>query len=150
MSKNIIINKPPDRTVLVPERRVQVVEVSAQVKPGPKGTQILSGEGPPTAGIGLDGDFYIDTSANGLPLYGPKLGGVWPTIFVYSSLNERHVHEQLSVSAVWTINHTLEGFPSVTVVDSAQTVVVGEVSYVSPSQIVINFSAPFSGKAFLT
>lgn len=153
MSKNITVNKPPDRTVVVPERRVQVVEIGAQTKLGPKGdpgSKILSGDGPPTSDIGIDGDFYVDTTANGLPLYGPKSGGIWPTVVVYSNLNERYVHDQPSVSSVWTINHPLGGFPSVTVVDSAQTVVVGEVSYPNTSQVMVNFSAPFSGKAFLT
>ena len=37
---------------------------------------ILNGVGPPTAGIGNNGDFYIDTGNNAI--YGPKAGGVWP------------------------------------------------------------------------
>jgi len=62
----------------------------------------------------------------------------------------RHVHTQASPSSVWTINHTLGGKPSVMVVDSADTVVIGEVSYVSNTQITVTFSAPFSGFAYLT
>lgn len=65
-------------------------------------------------------------------------------------LTKRHVHTQGQASSTWTINHTLEGKPSVTVVDSANTVVYGEVQYVSNSQVVVVFSAPFSGFAFLT
>lgn len=65
-------------------------------------------------------------------------------------LTKRHVHTQGLVSSVWTINHTLDGKPSVTVVDSANTVVYGEVQYVSNSQVVVTFSAPFSGFAYLT
>jgi hypothetical protein len=37
---------------------------------------ILNGVGPPTAGVGNNGDFYIDTGNNAI--YGPKAGGVWP------------------------------------------------------------------------
>lgn len=150
MSKNIVISKPPDRTVIIPDRSINVVEISPTVKPGPKGSQILTGDGPPTPSIGLNGDFYIDTSADGLPLYGPKTNGVWPTIVIYSSLNSRYVHDQPSASSVWSITHTLGGFPSVTVVDSAKTVVVGEISYIDTSNVVVSFSAPFSGRAFLT
>lgn len=36
---------------------------------------ILSGTGVPGAGLGVDGDFYIDTAADNL--YGPKSGGAW-------------------------------------------------------------------------
>lgn len=38
---------------------------------------IRSGAGAPSAAIGADGDFYIDTSAN--QIYGPKASGVWPS-----------------------------------------------------------------------
>ena len=65
-------------------------------------------------------------------------------------LTQRHVHTQGVVSSTWTINHTLGGRPSVTVVDSAGTVVYGEVQYLSNSQVVVTFSAPFSGYAYLT
>lgn len=65
-------------------------------------------------------------------------------------LTRRYVHTQASVSAVWVINHNLNGKPSVTIVDSADTVVVGEVQYNSNSQVTVTFAAPFSGYAYLT
>lgn len=65
-------------------------------------------------------------------------------------LTRRHVHTQNIVSSTWTINHTLGGFPSVMVVDTAKTVVVGDITYNSDSEIVVNFSAAFSGYAYLT
>ncbi len=46
---------------------------------GQDGNTILSGSGAPTNIIGVDGDFYYDTtSANNL-FYGPKTAGVWGT-----------------------------------------------------------------------
>lgn len=65
-------------------------------------------------------------------------------------LTKRYVHTQASVSSVWVINHNLSGKPSVTIVDSADTVVVGEVTYNSNSQVTVTFTAPFSGYAYLT
>lgn len=62
----------------------------------------------------------------------------------------RHVHTQAAASSEWTITHTLGGKPSVTIVDSANTVVYGEVQYLSNSQVTVIFSAPFSGYAYLT
>jgi hypothetical protein len=65
-------------------------------------------------------------------------------------LTNRFTFTQAQAASTWTINHTLGGKPSVTIVDSANTVVYGEVQYVSNSQVVVVFSAPFSGFAFLT
>jgi hypothetical protein len=40
------------------------------------GSTIRSGGGSPTGGLGSDGDFYIDTTAN--RIHGPKVSSVWP------------------------------------------------------------------------
>jgi hypothetical protein len=42
---------------------------------GADGKTVRSGAGSPAAGLGVDGDFYIDTSNN--LIYGPKTGGSW-------------------------------------------------------------------------
>jgi len=56
---------------------------------------------------------------------------------------------QSTPSPTWTINHNLAKFPSITVIDSAKTVVVGEYTYVDNNNVILTFSAGFSGKAFL-
>ena len=65
-------------------------------------------------------------------------------------LTQRHIHNQGQASTTWLITHTLGGRPSVTVVDSADAHVFGEVQYLSDSQVQVTFSAAFSGKAYLT
>jgi hypothetical protein len=65
-------------------------------------------------------------------------------------LAARHVHTQATVATTWTINHALGGYPSVSIVDSSKTVVVGEITYTSTSQVVVNFTSAFSGFAYLT
>ncbi len=62
----------------------------------------------------------------------------------------RHVHNQGVAASVWTITHSLGGRPSIMVVDSAGTVVIGEVQYDSDTQIKVLFTVPFSGYAYLT
>lgn len=57
-------------------------------------------------------------------------------------------HIQNIPSDTWTVNHQLEKFPSVSITDSANDEVIGEVNYVDINTVVIEFSAPFSGKAF--
>jgi lysophospholipase L1-like esterase len=43
---------------------------------GPSGRTILNGTVAPAAGVGANGDFYIDTVA--WKIYGPKASGAWP------------------------------------------------------------------------
>ena len=40
------------------------------------GTAVLNGNTNPTAGTGVNGDFYINTATN--TIYGPKANGTWP------------------------------------------------------------------------
>ena len=51
--------------------------------------------------------------------------------------------------SVWEITHDLDKYPSVTVVDSAGSVVIGDITYTSKSALTVTFSAAFSGKAYL-
>lgn len=60
-----------------------------------------------------------------------------------------YTHSQAVPAATWTINHNLGRFPSVTVVDSAGSVVAGNVEYVSNNTVVLYFSAAFGGSAYL-
>lgn len=152
MSTNYITVVRKEITAVAPSVvETRVVEVDSKTGPrGEPGSRIIKAAGPPTSLVGRDGDYYIDETGPGLPLYGPKQEGQWPSLVVYSNDVARHVHVQQTPSSTWTINHTLGGFPSVTVVDSANTVVYGMVTYVSKSQVVLTFSAPFSGSAYLT
>jgi hypothetical protein len=59
------------------------------------------------------------------------------------------IFEQQVPASVWTIAHNLNKFPSVVVIDSANTIVIGEISYTNLNQVVLNFSSGFSGKAYL-
>ena len=59
------------------------------------------------------------------------------------------IFEQGIPSDTWEINHTLNKYPSVTVVDSMNTVVIGQVKYIDLGKIIITFNGKFSGKAYL-
>lgn len=61
-----------------------------------------------------------------------------------------YVHEQLPPETTWNIQHHLEKFPSVTIVDSGGNVVIGDIRYVSENEVQLTFSAAFSGKAYLS
>jgi hypothetical protein len=85
----------------------------------------------------IDGNILIgDKTAEELGLYG-------------NSNPETFVFEQKTPSNVWEIEHTLNKFPSCTVIDSANSVVIGNIEYVDNSHIIISFSGAFSGTALL-
>lgn len=44
-------------------------------KSGAPGKSVLNGSGPPSAGVGAEGDFYVDKT--NFAFYGPKTSGVW-------------------------------------------------------------------------
>ena len=65
-----------------------------------------------------------------------------------------YTHNQTSTSNTWVVTHNLNRFPSVTVVDSAGSIVVGTVVYNSNKQLTITFfsggsALAFQGKAYL-
>lgn len=63
--------------------------------------------------------------------------------------DKTYTHTQSVASKEWHIIHDLQKYPSVSVVDSAGNIVVGDVEYISNSKIIIRFSGAFSGKAYL-
>ena len=63
--------------------------------------------------------------------------------------DKNYVHNQIASSNTWNIANNLNKFASVSVVDSAGSVVIGEITYVDANNVTLTFSAAFSGKAYL-
>lgn len=59
-----------------------------------------------------------------------------------------YVHSQGVPASQWVITHNLGKKTSVTVVDSADQVVIGQVTYNSVNQVTLDFQGSFSGKAY--
>ncbi|MFV8339134.1 hypothetical protein ACNQGL_07670 [Flavobacterium sp. LB3P21] len=76
-----------------------------------------------------------------------------PLLFSKQELNNNgdanYVYTQNIPASVWTVVHTLNKKPSVTVTDSAGTIVEGQIEYISTSQLKITFTAAFSGTVIL-
>jgi hypothetical protein len=70
---------------------------------------------------------------------------VYPEI----SADKHFTFTQSEASATWSITHSLGKFPSVSVVDSGNTIVYGDIDYTSKNALTITFSAAFGGKAYL-
>ena len=118
---------------------------------GPRGTQVLSGNGDPSPAIGLLGDQYINTD-NGY-LFGPKTESGWGEGVPLGNNDPNdlgQVYSQEEPSNVWNIAHTLAFVPNIIVIDTDGHVFEGDYHYVSPTHIVATFSTPIAGKAYLS
>jgi hypothetical protein len=70
--------------------------------------------------------------------------------FLSNAIQDKtYVHDQIPPNSIWNITHNLNKYPSVTVVNSAGSISIGEIDYISLNEISITFSAGFSGKAYL-
>jgi hypothetical protein len=58
------------------------------------------------------------------------------------------VHYENTPNIEWTAIHNMNKYPSVTVVDSAGSIVEGAVDYLSLNSCKITFCGAFSGKAY--
>lgn len=56
---------------------------------------------------------------------------------------------QAIAAASWVINHNLGKFPSVSVVDSGGSWVIGDVSYTNANSLTVTFGAAFTGVCYL-
>ncbi len=63
--------------------------------------------------------------------------------------DKTYVHTQISAASTWTVVHNLNKFPSVTVVDSGDTAVIGDVTYVDVNTLTLDFTTTFGGSAYL-
>ena len=59
------------------------------------------------------------------------------------------VFTQGAPAVQWTVQHNLNKFPSVSVVNNNNIVINGEVTYIDANNVQLNFSAGFAGKAYL-
>ena len=125
------------------------VDLGTSGPQGPRGTSLLNGVGAPSSSLGIEGDFYLNTS--NMNLYGPKTGSSWgsPTDLV-GSQELGYVHIQEVASATWSITHGLGFVPNITVVDTAGTVVEGSYNYPNSNTVVLTFVGAFSGRAYLS
>lgn len=66
-----------------------------------------------------------------------------------SKTTKQYIHTQIASSNEWLVEHNLGKMPKVTIVDSAGTVVYGEIRYINDNIIIIRFTDAFSGTAVI-
>jgi hypothetical protein len=86
---------------------------------------------------------------------GVDISGTWPNLVFTvtggtgTGTSPQFIYTQEDPLSSWTIIHPLNKYPSVSIVDLNGNVVYAEIQYTSLSIVVISFSIPFSGQAFL-
>jgi len=60
------------------------------------------------------------------------------------------VFTQTTPAASWLIAHSLNGFPSVAIVDSVGNIIMAQVRYVDSNTVLVTFSQPVAGSAYLS
>ena len=62
-----------------------------------------------------------------------------------------YVHHQSSAASVWTVTHNLGYYAGgISVIDSGESIVVGDVTHTSINEFTVSFSTAFSGKVYVS
>lgn len=69
--------------------------------------------------------------------------------YVQAQVRENYVHDQQVASSSWSVIHELNKFPAVSIVNTANQAIVGDITYNSLNQLTITFTSPISGKAYI-
>jgi hypothetical protein len=141
----------------------EVLSMGAQGIPGPAGTPGASAilgtwEGEwdsgtiyePLSLVEYEGSTYLQ-AGTGLTNIEPPVPP-WELVAAKGEPADpfQFVHTQMTPTNPWVVNHGLDGYPNVTVVDSTEREVVGDIRYLDTNQIEITFSAAFTGKAYVS
>lgn len=105
-----------------------------------RGNKELTGTSGSSINIKTEGTINLDSSS--LKHNGEEIGTA-------TGDDKTFFYVQSTPAKEWEITHNLNKYPSVTIIDSANTKVGGEVEYVSMNKVKVKFSVAFSGKATL-
>jgi hypothetical protein len=107
--------------------------------------QIVAEEGPRIDLQLVDQDIVVevqDRGAKGVPGT-PGIPGI------DGSGDKTFRYQQLAPSAIWTVNHNMDKYPSVYTFDSTGDERLGDILHIDSNALTITFSAPFGGEAYL-
>lgn len=81
---------------------------------------------------------------------GTITGGNKALVFsLFSQSDKTYTHTQITASTTWNINHLLNKYPSVSIVDDGNNIVVGDIQYTNTNELTVSFEAAVSGKAYI-
>jgi hypothetical protein len=97
-----------------------------------------------SAFLGKDLDTRVETNSSSISDLNQRVDAIEGV-----DSDKNFVYTQGVPSDTWTINHTLNKYPSVTIIDSGGTEVIGNIKYIDTSTVIVTFASGFSGKAIL-
>lgn len=62
---------------------------------------------------------------------------------------QQFVFTQTTPIETWAIQHDMEKFPAVTIVDAAGNEIIGDVAYLDANNVTVTFTSKIAGKAYL-
>jgi hypothetical protein len=147
-------------TIVVTEVKNQLT-VSTPGPQGPAGRTILNGTGVPANNLGVQGDFYYNTTTT--EFYGPKPSDVsWSGATVITLVQEssefafEYSWEMAQivgpVNGVYSLQviHNLGFNPNVTIKTSSGDIVETGIDYNNTNTLTLTMAQPFSGIAYLS
>lgn len=94
----------------------------------------------------------LDTLSNGITAEEEARqeadGVLQEQIDVIAVKSNGYIHEQGVASAEWTVQHNLDKYPSVTVVDSAENEIVADIEYLDKNTVRITMTGASKGRAY--
>lgn len=97
----------------------------------------------------IEGSIYEATLSHVSSTGGTQQGKIYGAEFAQEEADKEFIFNQPTPQVTWTINHNLNKFPSVSVVNTNNILMYGDTTYVDKDNLIITFSAGFSGKAYL-
>ena len=91
----------------------------------------------------------VNKTVGGLSVVSQPTSNVSVAGIISGKGDSHFVYTQSTPESVWEVTHSLNKKPSVTVVDSAGTQVLGDVQHIDNDNLTITFVNQFSGKAYL-
>jgi hypothetical protein len=111
--------------------------LNARMHPLTTTERILLGN---TLGTEAEGMLVFDKTANNLYVW---VGDGWQI-----AAREHYTHTQSQSASIWVVQHNLNKKPAVSIVDTGDNEVEGDILYNDNNTLTLTFSAPFSGKAY--
>ena len=150
MGTTLVVNETAQTIKVVADDRVLLEDTA----PGEVLTVATTGPQGPTGSAATLSVGSVTTVANGVGSSVSNSGTLTAAVLDFileagPAVNATVVHTQSSSASTWTVNHNLGRYPSVDVIDSAGTQVIGDIQHTSINQAVLTFDNPFAGKAII-
>ena len=97
----------------------------------------------------VDGSIYEAALTHVSSTGGTQQAHTYGVDFANEAVDKTFTFTQPTPQLEWLINHNLEKFPSVSVVNENEILMYGDTTYIDDNNLKITFSAGFSGKAYL-